>query len=92
LVVFCVKSTNEIQFRATTNDDYLGSMSKREFLPPDETLEIKFPRYAGEGKWRDVDILKVGSEDLVTQYHPESAIKHWWIMRTVMPDGIWENW
>ena len=67
-------------------------MSKREFLPPDEGLEITFPRYAGEGKWRKVDILTVKTEDLVTRYHPESAVKHWWIMRTVMPDGIWENW
>jgi len=87
LVVFCVKSLNEIEFRGTTNEDYLGSMSKREFLPPDEGLEIKFPR---DGK--DVDILKIGTEELVTKYHPESAVKHWWIMRTVMPDGIWENW
>jgi hypothetical protein len=92
LVVFCVKTSNEIEFRATVNDDYQDSMSKREFLPPDENWEIKFPRRAGEGKWRDVDILKVGKEDMVTKFHHESAIKHWWIMRTVMPDGIWENW
>jgi hypothetical protein len=87
-----VKSSHDIEFRATTNDDYQGSMSKREFLPPDEGLEVSFPRHNEDGKWRDIEVLTTKNEDIVTKYHPDSAVKHWWIMRTVMPDGIWENW
>ena len=92
MVVYCVKTPTEIQFRLTTNDDYLNSMARRQFLPPDESLEIKLPDLGGDRKWTQYDILKRGNESVIEEYHTQAALKHWRIMRTVMPAAVWENW
>jgi hypothetical protein len=26
------------------------------------------------------------------RFHEEGAVSHWRIMRTVLPDGVWEMW
>jgi len=38
------------------------------------------------------EVLTRGQEWKVEKYHPAAAKRHWKIMRTVLPDGVWENW
>jgi hypothetical protein len=93
MVVFCTKSNAPIEFRASRNEDYLNSMARRAFLPPDEGLEIKLPTIGGgTRKWTEADVLKRGEEGEVQKYHQEAALRHWKVMRKVFPDGVWENW
>jgi hypothetical protein len=93
MVIYCTKSTANIEFRMTTNEDYLGSMARRKFLPPDESLEMQLVEIGGQDRrWTHEEILQRGNESIVEEYHSEAAIRHWEIMRTVMPAGIWELW
>ncbi|RDI87014.1 putative oxalate decarboxylase [Venturia inaequalis] len=93
MVVFCTKSIDKpLTFRKPTRADWMGSLSRREFIPPAETLEIHMADIHGEVKWKTQEILKRGEEAKIEKYHKEAAIRHWKIMRTVLPDAIWENW
>jgi len=75
------------------NEDYLDSMSRRQFLPPDEGLEIELPSIGGgDRKWTHWDVLMRGNESVVEEWHREAAVRHWGIMRGVLPAEIWENW
>jgi hypothetical protein len=93
IVVFCIKTPTAIEFRLPTNDDYLNSMARRQFLPPDESLEIKHDDIGSDDReWTPYDILARGNESIIEAYHTESALRHWKIMRTVIPAAVWENW
>ncbi|KAF2663283.1 spermine/spermidine synthase [Microthyrium microscopicum] len=93
MIVFCTKTLAPLEFRLATNDDYLDSMARRAYLPPDDGLEIHLPNIGGgERKYTEVDMLKRGQESEVAEYHDEAAIKHWVVMRKVMPAAVWENW
>ena len=95
MVVFCTKSsTRPLTFRRPTEDDWGASLSRREFVPPSSKLEIKLgdivKASGGEGR-KDV-ILKKGNEALIEQFHKDHAVRHWELMRTVLPDAVWETW
>jgi spermidine synthase len=92
MVVFCTKSVRSIEFRKPRTEDYLGSLARRQFIPPDDELEIKLPDIGGGRKWKPTDLLKQGGEEMVEESHSEAAVRHWRIMRTVLPDEVWENW
>lgn len=92
MVVFCVKDKKPISFRKAVEKDYLGSLSRREFVPPPGELEMKLDDVTGSGKVGDGEVLRKGEEWKIEKFHPEAAKKHWAIMRTVLPDGVWEQW
>ncbi|QDS69327.1 hypothetical protein FKW77_003397 [Venturia effusa] len=93
IVVFCTKSTVvPLTFRKPTEADWMGSLSRRQFIPPAEKLEIHMADIHGEVKWKAQEILRRGEEAKIEKYHREAAIRHWRVMRTVLPDAIWENW
>lgn len=93
MVVFCTKSIEKpLTFRKPIKADWMGSLSRKEFIPPAENLEIQMADIHGEVKWKAQEILKRGDEAKIEKYHKEAAIRHWRIMRTVLPDAIWENW
>jgi len=94
MIVFCVKNPDHpIVYRLPKNEDYQGSMARRSFLPPDDGLEIHL-RELGivESRWKDEEVLRRGNESMVEKYHRQAATHHWAIMRTVMPDIVWEMW
>lgn len=92
MVVFCVKDKKPIRFRRAVEADYLGSLSRREFVPPPRELEMRLSDVTGGEKVKDGEVLKKGEEWKIERFHPEAAKKHWAIMRTVLPDGVWEQW
>ncbi|KAK0264055.1 hypothetical protein LTR35_017408 [Friedmanniomyces endolithicus] len=106
LAVFCRNSPGSIAFRKAVRADWLGSRNREQFLLPREEYEIAFPYSlssektesggggggdggANEGKEM---ILRQGEEGLWRRQQEESAIKHWQIMRRVLPDAVWEMW
>jgi hypothetical protein len=94
MVIFCVKDDagrgrHAVQFRDATVGDYLGSIARKNFLQPQESLEVKY-EFLGEKEGGKV----MGNKDVgdLERYHDEGAVSHWRIMRTVLPDGVWEMW
>jgi hypothetical protein len=92
MVVFCAKNDlglgrAAIHFREPTEDDFRGSLAKRNYLMPQPRLEIKF-EYDGDEK----KVLKRGETSELEAYQNAGAISHWRIMRTVLPDKVWEMW
>ncbi|KAK4961911.1 hypothetical protein LTR10_002404 [Elasticomyces elasticus] len=89
MAVFCRNSLGSIAFRKPTRADWLGSRSREQYLLPREDFEIPFPSIK-EGSERQ--ILKKGEEGAWRKEQEVSAIRHWRIMRRVIPDIVWELW
>ncbi|CAO2652195.1 Nn.00g004780.m01.CDS01 [Neocucurbitaria sp. VM-36] len=94
MVVFCVKNDHgkgklAVSFREAEFNDYLGSIARHNFLQPREELEVKYTYVRPEKGGRVMGKADVGE---LEKYHKEGAVSHWRIMRTVLPDGVWETW
>ncbi|EKG15254.1 Spermine synthase [Macrophomina phaseolina MS6] len=87
MILFCrpVKNT-PIRFRQPVDADYLGSIVRRRTLYPAADLEVKFKPDEG------AELLTEENVAVLEKGHKESAVSHWRIMRTVLPDKIWELW
>ena len=68
-------------------EDYLDSGARQQYLFPKPELEIKKDAFNLEGP-----VLKRGHTRQLERWHQTSAVGHWRIMRTVLPDVVWENW
>lgn len=94
MVVFCVKhdggkGKKAIKFRTATEKDIMGSLARQSYLQPRDQLEIKYDYVPKERGGREMTRADVGE---LEKYHKEGAVSHWKIMRTVLPDGVWEMW
>ncbi|KAJ4290489.1 hypothetical protein N0V90_010706 [Kalmusia sp. IMI 367209] len=94
MVVFCVKKdagqgTAAMTFRAADEDDFLGSLARKSYLEPKANLEIRYEYVKEEDGGKVMTRADVGE---LEKYHKEGAVSHWRIMRTVLPDGVWEMW
>jgi spermidine synthase len=92
MVVYCTKLSTPIEWRLTTNEDYLGSMARREFMPPDEGYELDLPKIIGNVAYEPYHILTRANETVIGDFRIKSALRHWEIMRTVLPPLVWELW
>jgi hypothetical protein len=91
MVIFCVKNDRgkgkkAIGFREATNEDWLGSIARRNFLQPRDDHEVNFVYEEGAPVMGRADVGELEA------YHEEGAVSHWKIMRSVLPAGIWEMW
>ncbi|KIW71620.1 hypothetical protein PV04_03762 [Phialophora macrospora] len=85
MVFFCRKQSIPVKFRTPGPADFLGSGARRAFLlPKHEIMPDEFDR---EGP-----VLKQGQTKDLEKWQARSAIGHWRVMRTVLPDAVWENW
>jgi hypothetical protein len=94
MVVICVKNDEgkgkeAITFREPEQKDYLGSIARQNFLMPKEELEVKYKYIKPEDGGKTMSKNDVGE---LERYHKEGAVSHWKIMRTVLPEGVWEMW
>ncbi|EUC42057.1 hypothetical protein COCMIDRAFT_29242 [Bipolaris oryzae ATCC 44560] len=94
MVIFCVKNDHGlgkegIRFRNAKPADYLGSIARRNFLQPQENLEVKYEYVPKENGGRVMGNADVGE---LEKFHKDGAVSHWKIMRTVLPSGVWEMW
>jgi hypothetical protein len=80
-------SNTLLTFRHPTPADYLGSGARQQYLFPKHELEIRKEVFELDGP-----VLKRGQTSQLERWHRRSAVGHWRIMRTVLPDVVWENW
>ena len=87
MAIFCTKSEHPVVFREPIEADFLGSGARKESLPP--TFEIPPQSFDAEG-----ELLHRSGNGMrmLKKSQTQSAIEHWRVMRTVLPDLIWENW
>ena len=91
MVIFCRNTPGPITFRSPTKADFLGSKSREHYMLPDPKLEIPFPHQDAQDR-SQAQVLKQGEERQWFHQQAQSATRHWRIMRTVMPDAVWELW
>ena len=89
LVVFCVKSTKPITFRQPVESDYLGSPARRQHLMPQHEVDEGFYGRIIDEKG---SIIRRGHTKELESSQIRSAVGHWYVMRSVLPDVVWENW
>jgi hypothetical protein len=94
MVVICVKNDDgkgkkAITFREPKQKDFLGSIARQNFLMPKKELEVMYEYVKPEDGGRTMSKTDVGE---LERYHKEGAVSHWKIMRTVLPEGVWEMW
>lgn len=86
MVFFCRKpSTEPVKFRKPVEADFLGSGLRKAYMVPQH--EIPAGQFEAEGA-----VLSAKNAGLLEKYQTKSAIGHWKVMRTVLPEGVWENW
>jgi hypothetical protein len=86
MVFFCRKPDSPaISFREPAEADYLGTGLRKAYMFPQ--YEVKPEQFVQEGP-----ILTVKNSRILEKQQARSAIGHWSVMRTVLPDAVWENW
>ncbi|KIV85006.1 hypothetical protein PV11_00747 [Exophiala sideris] len=85
MVFFCRKNDKPITFRKPVEADFLGSGARREYMLPQHEI-------APETFDTSVEVLRSGKTKDLEKWQAQSAIGHWKVMRTVLPNAIWENW
>lgn len=85
MVFFCRKNAGPITFRKPVEADFLGSGARREYMLPQHEIS---PEIFND----KVDVLRSGRTKQLEKWQAQSAIGHWKVMRTVLPDVIWETW
>ncbi|KAI6858436.1 spermine/spermidine synthase [Hortaea werneckii] len=91
MLIFCRNTPGSITFRQPTSKDFLGSKSRAHYLLPRSEWEIGFPTSEDAGVPAG-QVLQAGDERKWKKEQEESAIRHWNIMRTVLPAKVWEMW
>ena len=90
MVMFCRKSPEEFTFRDPIEADFLGSPARRQHLKPQHEIPAS---YFKVGKRQKGEMLRRGQISREMQESTiASAVGHWYLMRTVLPDVVWENW
>ena len=85
MVIFCKRSSTPLKFRSPVEADFLGSGARKAFLLPKHEIQSDtFDPLAA--------VLKRGQTKQLLAWQSKSANGHWKIMRTVLPDAVWENW
>ena len=94
MVIFCRNSAGPITFRTPSEADFLGSKSREHYMLPDPRLQIQFPLHDSEQRSQALpdNVIKQGEWEQWVAQQAESALKHWYIMRKVVPDAVWELW
>ncbi|OCL11959.1 spermine/spermidine synthase family protein [Glonium stellatum] len=91
MVVFCTRQrpvAGSISFRAPTEQDFRGSIARRNYLLPRPELEIRFDGRREAGG----EVLRRGETGVLEGFQRGGAVSHWRIMRTVLPGRVWELW
>ncbi len=89
MVIFCTKRPGAISFRTPTERDMLNSPSRQAFLLPQH--EVKEEEFVG-GEEADGVVLRKNETERLVKWHDMSAMGHWTVMRTVLPEVVWEAW
>ncbi|KAF2139126.1 uncharacterized protein K452DRAFT_290224 [Aplosporella prunicola CBS 121167] len=86
MVLFCRPVAEPIEFRKPGRADWLGSIVRKRTLLPGKELEVAFSPDEG------AQLLTGETVEVLEKGHKASAVSHWRIMRTVLPDAVWQLW
>jgi len=92
MVFFCTLSTNPLQFRNSTEQDYLGSKNREYLLGAFEQLEVQPHEIYGNltdsanNTWILTDL-----HNPLKEYQQNTGLEHWQIMRQIINDDAWET-
>ena len=89
MVIFCTKSHHPLVFRDAVQSDFLNSRFRQRYLVPRHEVDAARFDVVEEGGRRVLWDREVGR---LHKYQDRGALEHWGIMRTVMPDAVWEGW
>lgn len=87
VMIFCVKTDDKITFRDPIEPDYLKSISRRQLLVPKYEVPL-----SSISTREEVGILRANETGKLAEWHDQSALRHWEVMRTVIPNEIWNQW
>ncbi|KAI4109107.1 MAG: hypothetical protein LQ339_001913 [Xanthoria mediterranea] len=87
LVLFCRRSTGAFRFRSPTKADFLGTQARKHHLLP--RYEVDGAGFLGKG---DEGVVRKNNTQIMKASQMPGAVGHWAVMRTVIPDAVWENW
>ncbi|KAI0200950.1 S-adenosyl-L-methionine-dependent methyltransferase [Astrocystis sublimbata] len=87
VMMFCLKTDDAIIFRQPVEADFLKSISRKRYLLPKH--EVPLSAFSSR---EEVGILRSNETEKLAKWHDQSAIKHWKVMRTVVPAEIWNQW
>lgn len=97
MVLFCRKTPEPFTFRDPVEADFLGSPARRQHLKPRHEIPASYfsktkeeergQRHNGGEVLRKGRISREMRESTMA-----SAAGHWYLMRTVLPDVVWETW
>lgn len=87
LVMFCRKAVGSFSFRRPGKQDFLGSQARQHHLLPRHKVN---PRSLVERHGKDV--ISKQNMGMLEKAQLESALGHWKVMRSVLPDAVWEKW
>ena len=95
MVLFCRMRDGPFTFRDAVNSDYLGTSTRRSYLQP--RFELDLGKYVTRGSNQQLEanaslVLHAGETRELEKWHGLAARRHWEVMRTVVPDLIWELW
>jgi hypothetical protein len=86
------KQQPRLKFRRAEIKDLLDSPARRAFLMPKH--EIQFDAFGTKEDVEEVGglLYQKDAHERFKTWHESSALGHWNVMRTVLPDEAWENW
>ncbi|KAI1342987.1 S-adenosyl-L-methionine-dependent methyltransferase [Xylariaceae sp. FL0016] len=87
VIIFCTKSDEKVTFRDVVERDYLQSLARQAYLVP--KYEVQDSVFSSKD---EVGILRSNETEKLAQWHDKSALGHWAVMRTVLPNEIWQRW
>ncbi|KAL2162143.1 hypothetical protein VTH06DRAFT_7928 [Thermothelomyces fergusii] len=92
MVIFCTKQAGagaKLAFRLPGPRDLLNSPSREASLLPRH--EVKDEDFLAGGA-DAAGVLRRNETERLERWHGVSAAGHWAVMRTVLPDAVWEAW
>ncbi|KAI1175895.1 S-adenosyl-L-methionine-dependent methyltransferase [Nemania sp. FL0916] len=87
VMIFCLKTDDQITFRNPVEADFLRSVSRMQFLIPKHEVPLSALLPVNE-----VGILRANETEKLMKWHEQSALRHWDVMRVVLPSQIWNQW
>ncbi|CAO1596886.1 hypothetical protein XANCAGTX0491_000714 [Xanthoria calcicola] len=87
LVLFCRRSAGAFVFRSPRKADFLGTQARKHHLLP--RYEVDAAGFLGKG---DADVVRKNNTHIMEASQMRGAVGHWAVMRTVVPDAVWESW
>lgn len=84
MVLFCRKLREPFGFRDPVEADYLGSQARKEHLLPQHEIDANI--------FDNGEVIKRSTTWRYETSQKKSALGHWHVMRSVLPDAVWEHW